>query len=613
MKTIKKPLVISAAVAACFSAPVVQAQSDTFAPNVVITANRQPQLAKDVLADNVVITAEQIQQSGAVGVVDLLQQQRGIEIVRNGGVGSSASVFIRGASNAQSVVFVDGVRVGSSTFGGATWSSIPLAQIERIEIVYGPVSSIYGADAMGGVIQIFTKKAAAQSLTRISAGLGSQSLRQTEFGLSSGNRGNFQYALNFAKQSSDGFSASKPAAGTYTYNKDADGYTQKSSSAKLIWNLENQWKIGVEQAQTVTDVQFDAGPSYDDRSQMRFDNSAVYLTGKLADNWNSRLQFSRSEDSATSDASYGKSFAKTKNHGWTWQNDLTFGRDALQLVVEDREEDVWTNNKQVDGKRETKSYAAAYIVKWDAHLFNLSERLDDSSQYGRRRTGGLAYGYKWTDQLRVNVSHGTSFRAPTFNELYYPGYGISTNKPETGKNTEFGFYYDDNQWQLSAVNYRNVVSNLIVYTNQCPATHAYGCAKNVNKAILSGWTLGASTRFDQLSLRASLDFQDPRDETTGKSLARRAKKHAKLGADYRYQDWTFGVESVLSGARFDDTANAKRLGGYGVVNLRASYQISAGWSALARWNNIANKDYELARNYRTPGSNVFVGLNYLTK
>ena len=142
---------------------------------------------------------------------------------------------------------------------------------------------------------------------------------------------------------------------------------------------------------------------------------ATYFAGKIQENWNSRLQFSRSHYRDASDASYGKSFANTANRGWTWQNDVNFGRDVFQFVVENREEDVVTDQKEVTGKRDTTSYALGYILKQDGHLFSANARVDDSSQYDRHQTGSVAYGYKLSDNLRVNVSQGTSFRAPTFN------------------------------------------------------------------------------------------------------------------------------------------------------------------------------------------------------
>jgi vitamin B12 transporter len=604
-----KPLSLGLAIAACFSTPTF-AQTDNTQEQVIITAARQAQVAKDVLADNVVITAEQIQRAGATSIVDLLQQQRGIEISRTGGAGSVSSVFIRGAANSQSVVFVDGVRIGSSTTGGATWSSIPLSQIERIEIVYGPLSSLYGADAMGGVIQLFTKKSGPQSRTSLNFGLGSNNLRKFEAGVFGSSANDFQYGLNTAKESTDGFSASKPGSGPYTYNVDKDGYTQKSFNGNLSWKLNPDLTVGVNFVQSTLDVDFDAGPSYTDRGQQKFDNVATYAKGKLAANWNSSLQFSRNTDRVFTDASYGKSNADTVQRGWTWQNDVSFGKDVLQFVAEKREEDVRTTTAALNGKRDTQSYALAYVMKQDAHLASLSARMDDSSQYGRHNTGSIAYGYKLSDAMRVNASYGTSFRAPTFNELYYPGYGVASNKPELGKNAEVGLFYDDSSVQLSAVYYQNKITDLLVTTNQCPAGYRYGCAANVNKGTLSGLTMGASTRLGAWNLRTTMDIQDPTDDTTGKRLARRAQRHASFGVDYRSNDLTVGIESVVSGDRFDDAANKNRLGGYGIVNLVTTYKIVSDWSLLARWNNVANKDYELARNYRTPGSNFYLGLSY---
>ena len=606
-----KPLSIGLAIAACFSSSV-WAQTNSAQEQVIITAARQAQVAKDVLADNVVITAEQIQRAGATSIVDLLQQQRGIEISRTGGAGSVSSVFVRGAANAQSVVFVDGVRIGSSTTGGATWSSIPLSQIERIEIVYGPLSSLYGADAMGGVIQLFTKKSGPQSRTSLQFGVGSDHLRKFEAGIFGSNANDFQYSLNTAKESSDGFSASKPASGPYTYNADKDGYTQKSFNGNLSWKLSPELSLGVNFVQSTLDIDFDAGPSYRDRGQQKFDNVATYAKGKLADNWHSSLQFARSTDRVFSDASYGKSHADTAQRGWTWQNDVMFGKDVLQFVAEKRAEDVRTNTTSLNGKRDTQSYAIAYVLKRDAHLASVSARIDDSSQYGNHNTGSVAYGYKLSDALRINASYGTSFRAPTFNELYYPGYGVPTNKPELGKNAEVGMFFDDNTLQMSAVYYQNKITDLLVYTDKknCPTGFNFGCAANINKGTLSGFTLGASTRVGVWNLRGTLDIQDPTDDTTAKRLARRAQRHASFGVDYRSNDLTIGIESVLSGERFDDAANKNRLGGYGIVNLVTTYQLGENWSLLARWNNIANKDYELAKNYRTPGSNVYLGLSY---
>ncbi|MCU6433018.1 TonB-dependent receptor [Undibacterium sp. Jales W-56] len=611
-----KPLAISVAVAAIFPSVSAFAQStqnfDT-STNVVITAGRQVQAAKDVLADNVVITAAEIAKSGAASIVDLLQQQRGIEIARNGGPGTISSVFIRGGANAQNVVLVDGIRIGSSTLGGATWSAIPLSQIERIEIVYGPLSSLYGADAMGGVVQIFTKKGSAVITPTATVGLGSYGLRKAGAGISGATAGNVSFALNVGHEEEDGFSATRPSAGRYYYNPDKDGYTLDSVSGRLGYEVATGHDLGISFLQSRLNAQFDAGPGYDDRNIQKLETLAIFTKNRLASNWLSTVQIAETADKGFTDASFGPSQFDTRQTSLNWQNDISFGKDVLQLVYEHRKEKVQASTQEVSGNRTTNSLAGSYVFKQDAHLVSASARYDDSSQYGSKVTGSVAYGYRLSNALRVNASYGTSFRAPTFNELYYPYYGISTNKPEQAKNTEIGIYYEDGVSQFSAVYYSNKARDLLVYANLCPvekSSHPYGCAYNVNKATLSGLTLGGSTRLGDLSLRGSLDIQDPKDDTTGLRLARRSTQHGSLAAEYSLAKTKLGVEAVFSGDRFDDMQNTQRLGGYSLLNLYATYDVAANWSVIGRWNNALNKDYELAKGYTTIGSNVFVGVNY---
>lgn len=610
MTLVFKPLAISLAVAALFPSASAFAEP---AQNVIVTAGRQPQFAKDVLADNVVINAEEIAKSGAVSVVDLLQKQRGIEITRNGGPGTNSSVFIRGGSNAQTVAFIDGVRIGSSTTGGASWASIPLEQIERIEIVYGPLSSLYGADAMGGVVQIFTKKGGREIAPSASIGVGSYGLRKAEAAISGATAGNFSYALNAAHETADGYSATKPLA--FGYNPDKDGYTLDSVSGRLGWELSKGFDLGLNFLQSRLDSQYDSGPNYDSRSEQKLETVAVFAKAKLASNWLSALQLAQTVDNGTNDAAKGKNKSKvdTTQTSFNWQNDISIGKDVLQLVFERREEKVETTTRGVNGQRDTDSYAASYVLKRDAHLASASVRNDVSSQYGSHTTGSIAYGYRLTSDLRLNASYGSSFRAPTFNELYYPGYGISTNKPEEAKNAEAGIFFDDNTSQFSAVYYNNKATDLLVSTTVCPilpTVYKYGCAYNVDKATMSGFTFGGSTTLGNLTLRGSLDLQNPVDDTTGKRLARRTKQHGSLAAEYAMNKLKLGIEGIFSGQRFDDIANTNVLPGYGLLNLYASYDVAPNWTVLGRFNNALNKDYETVKNYAMAGSNVFVGLSY---
>ena len=623
--TAANPVALALAIATALSTwsalAHAQATPDSSLAQIITTATRSPQNPKDVLSDNVLITSEDIARSGQTTLVELLQRQRGIEINRNGGPGTSSSVFIRGASNAQSIVLIDGVRIGSSTLGGATWASIPLDQIDHIEIVYGPLSSLYGADAIGGVVQIFTKKGSGAPRLTVDAGYGSYGTRSLATSISGATNSDhrFSYAITAAHEGADGFSATKP--GNFSFNPDKDGYTKESASGQFSLVLSKGQEIGLTFLHSRLDAQYDNGPSsYDARSLDKLENTAVFSRNQLTDNWSSLLQISRSADKSGNDSSAdttGKSQINTVQTDISWQNDVLIGTDLLQLVFERRKEKVDTSSTpELNGDRSTNSIAALYQFKRGPHLANFGLRNDDSSQYGSHTTGSVGYGYKFTDALRANASYGTSFRAPSFNELYYPGYGIASNKPEKGKNAEAGLYYNDGISQASAVFYRNRLTDLIVYASECPveaATHPYGCAYNVDRAVLTGITVGGSTKMAAFTVRGSFDLQDPRDETTDKLLTRRSRQHATLGADYGQAALKGGAELILSGKRFDNGANTSVLGGYGLLNLYATYDVARDWTVLARWNNVTDKNYELAKNYGTAGSTVFVGLRYAMK
>jgi vitamin B12 transporter len=585
---------------------------------VLVTAARAPQAAVDVLSDHLVLSSEDILRSGAGNVIDLLQRQRGIEVTRNGGPGTNSSVFMRGGDSKQTVVLVDGVRIGSSSSGIANWSALPLANIERIEIIYGPLATMYGADAIGGVVQLFTRRGS--GAPRFSAGVSAGSAATLTADESvTGGTDRISYAFGVSHEQDEGFSSTKP--GSSSYNSDDDGYHKQSASGQLAYTVAPGHEAGLLFMHSNLDSQYDAGAaSYDARSEQKLNNLALFSTHQLTPAWRIRLQASLAYDKSANFANAsatGTSSIDTRQTGYSAQSDLAFGPDLLQVVLERRSEAVVSSSAPaLNRERDTNSAAVSYSLKRGAHLASASARVDDSTQYGSKSTGGLAYGYRVTRALRANASAGTSFRAPTFNELYYPGFGVASNRPEHGKNLEAGLAYNSGAVEATAVYYRNRLTDLLVSTSRCPvevATHPFGCAYNVNQATLRGLSLGAGARLGAFELRGSADLQDPRDDTTGKQLVRRAKRHGALSLEYSHGDLTTGAAVQLSGKRFDDTANRNTLPGYGVLNLFASYRFAPDWSAIVRWNNATDKRYELARNYATAGSQAFVGVRYGVK
>lgn len=609
------PLTRQAAIASlalAVAAPAVEAQTQAAVLNsVLITATRTPQAARDIISDTLSIGPEEIARSGAGSITELLQRQRGIEVSRNGGPGTNASVFLRGSNGNQVIVLIDGVRIGSASSGAAAWNAIPLSAVDHIEVVYGPLSTLYGADAIGGVVQIFTKNG--HGSPAIDAGVlaGTYGTRSGTAGIA-GSAGAFNYALSAGKERSGGFSATLPASSSY--NSDDDGYDRKHANGQLAWQVAPGHELGVQFLHSDQEADYDSGTKVRAWSTQKLDTAALYSRNRLSDAWQMTTQAAQSRDKSGSFAATASQI-DTKQTQFSWQNDIALGTDSLQLLAEHRKEEIESNTAALVRERSTTSWAASYNMKRGDHLLAAAARNDDSSPYGSKSTGSLGYGYRITPGLRVNASYGTSFRAPTFNELYYPGYGLPANRPEEGRNREIGVHFEQGGTALGAVAYRNKLTDLLVNIAPCPLPgFRFGCAYNVNQATLEGISLSARQQLgSNFTLSASADLQNPQDDVSGKLLVRRAKRHGNLALEYTAGSLSTGAEWQLSGYRFDDTANRNRLGGYGLLNLYAAWEFDRSWTATLRWNNVAGKHYELARNYATAGSTVYAGLRFSYK
>lgn len=611
------PLAIALSVSAAFSPlSFAQTPADQSLAPVLVTAARTAQKASDVLSDNLVITSEEIQQSGQSSLIDLLQRKRGIEITRNGGAGTSSTVYMRGSSGKQVILLIDGVRSASATNGEPTWSSIPLSQIDRIEVVYGPLSSLYGADAVGGVIQVFTKKGAGAPHITASAGAGTYGTKEYTLGLAGSTDGDhkLRYSFNSSREEATGFNASVPSIGN-SYNPDRDGYTKTSNSGQVSWELAKGHEIGASFLQNSSNAQFDGGTRgyYDARNYADVGVYSIFSRNQITSNWSSLFQVSKSSDKLQSYSAKPLVTIETFNSESTqfsWQNDIKIGTDLLQIIAEHKKEEAITT-QPMNKERTTKSLALSYQLQRGAHIGNISTRYDDNSTYGSNVTGSLGYGYRLTKELRVSGSVGTSFRAPTFNDLYFTSYGNPDIKPEKGRNAEVGLYYDDGKSDFSIAYYRNKLTDMIVSRSPCPpGISGTSCAYNVNDALLTGVSMGAGTRVGDFRLYSSLDLQNPKDETKNTVLERRARYHGTVGVDYVAQKFTAGADVSFSGSRFSDSNNKQPLGGYALLNLNATYNLSDDWQLFARWNNVFDKNYVLIRNYNTPGSNGLVGIRY---
>lgn len=598
-----------------------QAQTAPQLRETVVTATRTAQALSDLVADVSIIDRAMIERSGATGVADVLARLPGVEIGRNGGIGSITSVFLRGGNSQHTAVYLDGVRLDTqSGSGGAAWESIPLAQIERIEVLRGPAAAVYGSDAIHGVIQVFTRKGEGSAAPSVGLAMGSRGLARAEAAISgsAGTDNAFDYSLGVVREISDGFDSQPQrlsGSATPQSNPDQDGYRSTSANARLGLKIDRAHSLEATLLASEMKAGYDAygytpAAPIDDLSQHRLRTAGLSWNARWNDAYSTRL--SVTDSSSRYETTPSGYLTKTALRGYLFQNELRLGSHLVTAALERREDELENTSVGANRSRTQKALALGYGFAQGPHSLQLNVRHDDDSGFGGKTTGSAAYGFALTPKLRLTASAGTAFRAPTLYQRFSQ-YGVSGLQPETSRNIEAGLRYTDGASSLGLVAYRNKVRNLIDYIDG-PGLCAspWGCYTNVGRAQYSGVTLSGTHAVGGVNLTASLDLQSPRDLDTGKQLNRRAKQHATLGATTRLGTWQLGAEAQFSSRRYDyDYAGTTyTLGGYSLLNLSASTSFAKDWTLLARVDNLADKQYELARTYATAGRTFYVGVKW---
>ena len=595
--------------------PVIASETD--AGTVVVTATRQAQRTNELLADVSVITREEIERAGQTSLAELLARQPGIEFASTGSAGSTTSLFIRGTNTEHALVLVDGMRLGSATLGTTSLERIPLAQIDRIEILRGPASALYGADALGGVIQIFTRQGSGPAAFNAEAAYGTYDTKKASAGVSGQNDG-WKYSLQASYDATDGFSNIRNRQ-NHAYNPDHDGFRDTSFTGNIGYRFNNDHELGLNTLTSDGRNYYDGGYGPSAADDYRIDNSvssySLYSRNRLLPAWQSTLRLGRGSDDAWYYTNSQKtSSVRTDQDQFSWQNDIKLPLGKALLAAEWLKQKIDASQEYDRTERTIKSLLAGWGASADAHRWQLNLRHDDISNTGSKTTGSAAYGYQFTDAWRAHASYGTAYKAPSMNDLYFPymafmGQGNPDLKPEYARNREVSLHYETARHAASVTYFHNNIEDLIQWQETPPGSWFY-VPQNVASARITGWSFAYKGSFGPVSLRAGIDLLDPRDTETHNKLARRARQRANLGADYATGAWTLGGEFVTSGKRYDDAANEHHLGGYTLVNLTANYRIDRNLSLFGRINNLFDKQYELARDFDVPGVNALVGIRY---
>ncbi len=604
------------ALSSAFSAIAASPDAGT----VVVTATRQPQRTSELLSEVSVITREEIEAAGQSTLPQLLAQQPGVESASNGGPGSSSSLFIRGTNSEHTLILVDGMRVGSATLGTTSLSRIPLSQVERIEILRGPASALYGSDAIGGVIQIFTKQGSGPAIVNFEAAYGSYNTSKISAGVSGQNDG-FRYSLQASFDDTDGFSNVKNRQNS-SYNRDRDGFRNSSFSGNIAYRFNRDHEIGlntfVSDGRNDYDGGYMASAAKDYRNDISVSSFSLYSRNQILPAWKSTVRVGRGTD----DASYsgdGVEFSavRTDQDQVAWQNDINLPLGKALLAAEWLKQRLTASQGYDKTERTIKSLLAGWSASADAHRWQFNLRRDDITETGAKTTGALSYGYQFSDAFRASASYGTAYKAPSMNDLYFPdtptvGRGNPDLKPEFARNRELAVHYETARHQASLTYFDNRIDDLIQWV-ETPAGSWFYVPENVASARITGWTLAYNGSFGPLSLRGGIDLKNPRDTENGNRLARRARERANLGAEYAVGAWTVGGELVSTGERYSDARNTERMGGFTLTNLTATYRIDQNLSLFGRINNLFDKQYELVNDYGVSGINALVGIRYQPK
>jgi vitamin B12 transporter len=541
-----------------------------------------------------------------------------MQITRNGGPGQSSGYFIRGANTNSTVVLVDGVRVGSETLGQAEFEALSLAQIDHIEVLRGPASSLYGADAVGGVVQIFTRRG--DGAPRVTAGvaIGGYGSKQGDVGVS-GSSGPFDYAVMGGREYSRGTSAIRP--GNTQYNPDDDGYGLDFGNLKLGYSPAPGHRIGIDLIETRLNAQYD-GCQYDAnfncdatpdfRTHLTTRIAALDYRGEVSPLWTTTVQLSQATDDSYTGTPEALSHFRTDREQLGWQNALHFAPNQQLVLAYDY------LHEQVDGDvyadkpaRSNNALVAGYSGRFGIQGLEASLRYDHNTVYGNNTTGSLGYSINVLPELKLRAQAGTTFRAPTFNDLYYPFYGIATIKPEHGRSVELGAEWASGGTNAGVTVYRNRVRDLIGYDpdpngTDCPPGY-FGCAANTSRATLQGATLTAAQRWGGWNLHGTIDFLDAKDADTGVRLPRRAAHQESLAADYDGGSWTAGASVLDVGSRPDGGVT---LGGYAVVDLKGSWRFLPQWRLEAKLLNALDHRVEPTLGYQGLGRQAWIGVRY---
>ncbi|MCX4188906.1 TonB-dependent receptor domain-containing protein [Methylophaga sp. OBS3] len=580
-------------------------QAESF-DTLTVTGNRMQ--TPTLLAPSSVITRTEIERLQIDDLPTLLSRQAGISVTNSGGVGQQSSIFMRGTESDHTLILVDGVKWYSATSGGAAIQDFPVDQIERIEIVRGPRSGLYGAEAIGGVINIITRQGNGETSPFFSAGIGSDSTQKVQAGLQGGNEST-RYNLSVGHYHTDGIDALKTA------EPDDDGYRNKNISGSVNHQLTD--KLAVRARVFRAEARNEYDDEYNPNANIRNLNTQQVLqvgtNYQVSDRWSMDIQLAESRDKSTTEQNRDKTSEFNTRHRQIDIKNTFLLTDSqfLNVGLEYAEDEVDGTVDFIEDSRDNRAAYISWAGQYERHNWLVSARHDNNEAYGSYTSGSAEWGYELTEDLMFVANAGSAFKAPTFNDLYYPFSGNPNLAPEKSRTYGVGLKGAQNwgQWHLNS--YQTEIRDLITYSSSSSSM------ENINKARIRGVELDLNTVLAGWDLGLNLGYVDADDRETDERLIRRARKTANLHADKAFGDWSYGASWRLNGDRRDLAYNnvtgfndEEIVGGHGIVDLRMAYQVNNDWTVRLNVNNAFDKDYETVYGYNSLDRQVMLSVNY---
>lgn len=616
--------IILAAIIAVFSFTSLNTYADDSVETIIVTGTRIPTNISESLSAVSVLQRADIERYQASDIFELLSRVPSVSFVRNGGRGSSTSMSLRGNQSDHTLFLIDGVRIGSATSGGATLASLNMSMVERIEIIRGPKSNLYGADAIGGVVNIITRKTSEPSTFSVQTSFGSNNTNETTvFAGANGDSSGFTITAN--KLDSDGVDSTASTDGVHG---DKDAFSKDSIALNYHYQIADNalWKVVYNQNKTQSD--YDNNCSMGSRPNRTSVDCNIYTLGqvdslstaidyKVSEQWHSTFQLGRSHDEGL-EAAHNIDLATTNNGGEfntmkteaTWVNNLFLGdNETLTLGVDYLRDEVTSSISYNEVSRDNNAVFAQYQVKAGDVVTNIGVRNDDNEQFGSFTTMSILAGVDLSQNVRLVGSFSEGFKAPTFNDLYYPGFGSDTFVPEQSENLEIGLNATLGNTYLTVALFDNQLENLIQYNSSTFQTD------QTAEVAIKGFEFSANTEVAGWDLSIAGSVIDPENKSNGKNLRRRAEQSMSFDADYVFNNTTVGFTVRSESHRFDDAANTVRLAGYTTSALRASYRFNNEWLIKAKVNNLTDKEYVTASsfslgNYLSLGREALITISY---